>query len=116
MDTEFLKLAIKLSIPYEIIKTLTKKELYILGKKAPDEIVKYWDLKSFPIYLIKKYNLTPSEAIIPSTNATQKDIELFLSWKLMRFISKFDSGNVHYALMLPKHDRGIECYIRCLDV
>jgi len=116
MDLKDINLSKKLAIPLKIFDRLSKKDLYILEKKVPDEIEQYFDLKTFPLYLINKYNLKPGSALIPSTNTTQKDIELFLTWKLAKFLSKLDKRNTHFALMLPKHDRGIECYIRCLDI
>jgi len=116
MDLKDINLSKKLAIPLKIFDRLSKKDLYILEKKVPDEIEQYFDLKTFPLYLINKYNLKPGSALIPSTNTTQKDIELFLTWKLAKFLSKLDKSNTHFALMLPKHDRGIECYIRCLDI
>lgn len=116
MDLKDINLAKKLAIPLPIFKKLSKKDLYILEKNVPDEIEHYFDLKTFPLYLINKYKLKPDSALIPAINTTQKDIELFLTWKLTKFLSKLDKSNAHFALMLPKHDRGIECYIRCLDI
>ncbi len=116
MSKEDYSLADRLAIPPSVFKRLSKKELYILDKNAPDQIEKYWDLEAFPKYLIKKYNLTRESAIIRSSNATQKDLELFLAWKLALFMSRVSADDTHLALALPKHDRGVECYIRCLDI
>jgi len=116
MNREDHELAERLAIPPSMLSKLSRKDLYILEKKAPDDIEKYWDLEAFQRYLIKKHNLKREHAMIPQTNATQKDLELFLAWKLALFMSILDVGETHFALALPRYDRGVECYIRCLDI
>lgn len=116
MNRDDYELAERLAIPLSMLSKLSRKDLYILEKKAQDDIEQYWDLEAFPRYIIKKHSLTRERAIIPQTNATQKDLELFLAWKLALFMSVLDAGETHFALALPKYDRGVECYIRCLDI
>ena len=54
MSKEDYNLADKLAIPPSIFDRLSKKDLFILEKNAPDQIEKYWDLETFPKYIINK--------------------------------------------------------------
>lgn len=108
----------RLAIPIEIIKNLPPQALYIIDKKTPEAIAKYWELTDFIKYLLKKYRLTKENYrsfIFSSKNITQKDRELLVAWFLARFIEGIHNKKLHYALALPKEDRGIDCYIRIID-
>lgn len=117
MKQDDISKARKLAIPPEHYADLSKKDLYMLDQKFPEPIAQYWELKDFIIYLIGEYNLTRDtfrSFIFNNDGATQKDRELLVAWFFAKYISGLDKTG-HYALALPKEDRGIDCYIRILN-
>jgi len=119
MAQDYIVEAKRSAIPPDIYGNLPPKALYVIHKKAPEPIAEYWELTDFIKYLIHKYRLTKDtfrSFIFSTMRATQKDRELLVAWFFAKFMSGLHKGELHYALALPKEDRGIDCYIRILDL
>lgn len=118
MKKDYISEANRLAIPPEIYVKLPPEALYMIDKKTPETMIQYWELTDFIKYLIHKHGLTKEtfrSFIFTTTGATQKDRELLVAWFFAKFISGLHNEKLHYALVLPKEDRGIECYIRIID-
>jgi hypothetical protein len=115
---DYISEAKRLAVPPEIYLKLPSKALYVIDKRTPETLMRYWELNDFIKYLIEKYGLTKEtfRSFIFNTNRkTQKDRELLVAWFFAKFISGLHNEKCHYALALPEEDTGIDCYIRIID-
>jgi len=110
--------AAELGLPYRLYKSLAPKERYCI-RKAP-ETGDCWELDEWPNYFRTKYNITGGDVgedfVRSPSNRTQKAREEEATFELGRALQRVIPDDMHIAILTPEVDRGVDCYLRIVDV
>jgi len=114
--------AAEIALPFEVYKKVEGTAMERLLRRPP-EMCDAWELTEFPRHITTEFGiqegLSEFAFLHTASNLTQKAREQVYAWEYANCIDKIyqqanDGQFRHVALLVPKEDRGIDCYLRLL--